>query len=372
MEGYHVTMLTFADVPKESSPFPHIIVKRSRYYPVFEAIKRLNLVKDHAEADRTEATFFAKFWNRIAYREGIELASELQPDLIYGYEIFSTRAAKRLSDKLGIPCITRFQGTELGLLLDSPKFYEAHDYINGTAVQADLIIMANDGTDGDRVLKRLGIEMDRVRFWPNGLHDKEKYLNEQPDEHYRAKMGLPEGAFVICTANRFVEWKRLDRIVKLMELLEKKPSPYLIAIGDGPEKSRVMEMVRSKGLENIRLLDALDHEEAIYHIANADLYITLNESGNLGNSILEALALGTAVCTLKNDSVCRVLEDGANAILFDEMDGKRIADGLAEWIGQDEKLLKLALAGRQYADEKLLSWPERMKLEIREIDKLLG
>lgn len=372
-QGYHVTMLTFAEVPKESSPFPHIVVKRSRYYPVFEALKRLNLVKDHAEADRTEATFFAKFWNRMAYREGLELASELQPDLLYGYEIFSTRAAKRLADKLEVPYVTRFQGTELGLLLDSPDFFKAHDYLKGTAVQADLVIMANDGTDGDKVLKRLGIEEDRIRFWPNGLHDKEKYLNEQPDENYRAKMQLPEEAFVICTANRFVDWKRLDRIVKVMGFLEKrKPSAHLIAIGDGPEKSRIMEMVRSKGLENIRFLDATDHEETIYHIANADLYITLNESGNLGNSILEALALGTAVCTLKNDSVCRVLEDRFNAILFDEMDEKRIADSLAEWMVQEENLRKLALAGRQYADRTLLSWPKRMKLEVREIEKLLG
>src|SRR5690606_34161475 len=49
-QGYHVTMLTFADVPKQSIPFPNILVKRSRYYDAYKSLKRLNLVKDHAEA----------------------------------------------------------------------------------------------------------------------------------------------------------------------------------------------------------------------------------------------------------------------------------------------------------------------------------
>ncbi|GKW44571.1 glycosyltransferase family 4 protein [Planococcus sp. NCCP-2050] len=370
-QGYHVTVLTFADVPKQSIPFPNVLVKRSRYYAVFEALKQLNLVKDHAEAERTEATFFAKFWNRMAYREGLELAAELEPDLMYGYEIYSTRAAKKLADQLEVPCVTRFQGTELGLLLDSPKFDEAHDYVKGTAVDADLIIMANDGTDGDKVLERLGIDQNKVRFWPNGLADKEKYLNYQRDEHYAMNMHLPEDAFVICTANRFVDWKRLDRIVKMMGYLEElKPTAHLIAIGDGPEKSRLMEMADSKGVKNILFLDAMDHEKTIDHIGNADLYITLNESGNLGNSILESLALGTAVCTLKNESVCKVLEDSFNAILFNEMDEKFIAERLAEWMDHEEMLRGLAANGRRYAKEKLLSWPERMQLEIHEIEKL--
>src|SRR5690606_26315966 len=215
----------------------------------------------------------------------------------------------------------------------------AHDYIKGTAVDADLIIMANDGTDGDKVLERLGIDQNKVRSWPNGLADKEKYLSYQRDENYALNMHLPEDAFIICTANRFVDWKRLDRIVKMMGSLEElKPTAHLIAIGDGPEKSRLMEMVHSKGVKNTLFLDAMDHEKTIDHIGNADLYITLNESGNLGNSILEALALGTAVCTLKNESVCKELEDGFNAILFNEMDEKFITEILAKLMVTEELL----------------------------------
>ena len=371
-QGFHVTMLTFADIPKRSSPFPNIEIRRSRYFPLFNLLNRLKIVSDHEETGRIGSSFYARTWNLLAYREGLHLSKQLKPDLLYGYEIYSTRPAKRIADELKLPCATRFQGTELGLLLNDPEFEEANDYIEGTAVNADLIIMANDGTDGDQVLERLGMEPEKIRFWPNGLHDKEKYLDYEKDDRYREKMDLPEDALIICTANRFVDWKRLDRVIKMMKhLIDVKPRVHLIAIGDGPEKQRLTELIKSLNLENIQFPGVMEHEETIYHIANADLYITLNESGNLGNSILEALSLGTVVCTLKNDSVNKVLKDGFNAMLFKEMDEKMIADGLAELLGNKEQMKMLEENGRQYAKEKLRSWPERMNLEIEEIKKLL-
>lgn len=371
-QGFHVTMLTFADIPKRSSPFPNIEMRRSRYFPLFHLLNRLKIVYDHEETGRIGSSFYARAWNLLAYKEGLHLSKQLKPDLLYGYEIYSTRPAKRLADELKLPCATRFQGTELGLLLDDPKFEEAKDYIEGTAVDADLIIMANDGTDGDQVLERLGMEEEKIRFWPNGLHDKEKYLDFKKDDQYREKMELPEDAFIICTANRFVDWKRLDRVIKMMKhLIGINPRVHLTAIGDGPEKKRLAELVKSLELENIHFLGVMEHEETICHIANADLYITLNESGNLGNSILEALSLGTVVCTLKNDSVNQVLEDGVNAVLFDKMDGKMIAERLAELLGNKEQLHMLEENGRHYAKRQLRSWPERMNLEIEEVKKLL-
>ncbi|RNF41260.1 glycosyltransferase family 4 protein [Planococcus salinus] len=385
--GIQVTMLTFADVPKVNEAFPGVIVRRSSFfllYAIMSKMKKLisDLIKNRerqtrqrpkTEIDRRGASLFALFWRRWAYREGLRLARELEPDLIYGYEIYSTIPAKRLADQLGLPLVTRFQGTELGLLLDSEQFYQATDYLKGTAVDADLIIMANDGTDGDKVLQKLGLDENKVRFWPNGLHNKEKYLHYKKNPDYKKQLKLPEESFVICTANRFVDWKRIDRIIRVMaELNRFNPDVYLLAIGDGPEKEALEKLAQSLNLDTVIFTGVMEHEDTVHHIANADLFITLNQSGNLGNSILEALALGTVTCTLKNDSVEKVLTDGINAILFDQMDEKRIAQRLAEVIKDEKTLQSLRNNAREYAADHLLSWPERMEMEIKEIRKLMN
>lgn len=384
--GIHVTMLTFADVPKTSEAFPGVVIRRSRFFTVYNVMakgkelisnfiekrKRQKQERPKTEIDRTGSSLFAVFWRWCAYSEGLRIARKLKPDLIYGYEIYSTVPAKRLALKLGVPCVTRFQGTELGLLLGSDRFHRATDYIKGTAVDADLIIMANDGTDGDKVLQKLDMDESKVRFWPNGLHNKEKYLHYRKDAGYRKKMKLPENAFITCTANRFVDWKRIDRIINTVaELTRTNPNVFLMVIGDGPEKEPLVKLAESLHLDNIMFPGVMDHEETIYHIANADLYITLNQSGNLGNSILEALALGTVTCTLKNDSVEKVLQDGQNAILFDCMDEQKIAEQLAAIMNDEQTLQKLRVNAREYAEERLLSWPERMEMEIGEVMKLI-
>ncbi|MDP9739958.1 UNVERIFIED_ORG: glycosyltransferase involved in cell wall biosynthesis [Bacillus sp. B2I3] len=385
--GYAVTMITCFGVPKVSNPFPNITVRRSSFFMLFNIVMKLkqgflNFFKkrEHktnnkitTEISRTGSLKFFKYWEVCGYIEGLLLSRKIKPDLIYGYEIYSTRPAKHLADKLGLPCVSRFQGTELGFFDNKEKFNEAVCYIKGTEVPTDLIIMANDGTDGDKVLQKLKLDENKVRFWVNGLHEKDKYIKYKKDAHFKKQMNLPDDAFIICTANRFVDWKRIDRIIKMMsELVKTNPNVYLIAIGDGPEKEAIMALSDSLKLTNVIFTGAMEHEDTIYQIANSDLYITLNHSGNLGNSILEALSLGIPVCTLKNDSVEKVLTNDQNAVLFNTVDEKMIANELTILIKDENKQRYLKKNAKKYAENYLLSWPERMELEIQDINKLVN
>ncbi|MBD7964910.1 glycosyltransferase family 4 protein [Fictibacillus norfolkensis] len=385
--GYDVTMLTFCDVPKESKPFPNITVKRSRFLKIFNFllktkqkllfIKRIRKEKsDKVTTDISVkgSTFLFKFWEVFGYLEGLSIAKKNKADLIYGYEIYSTRPSKRIADKIGVPSVSRFQGTELSFYLNEPdKFEKSMPYILGTKVPTDLVIMANDGTQGDEILVRLGVDINKVRFWVNGLTDKNKYLNYKKEGNYKGILGIPEDAFVICTANRFVDWKRIDRIIKVVhELTKKNQNVYLVAIGDGPEKMALAHLVSSLNLKNnVIFTGTLEHAETIYHIANADLYITLNEGGNLGNSVLEALALGTAVCTLRNNSVEKVLMDGYNAILFNTVDEQKISSQIYKLVENREMIENIKVNARNYAESKLLSWSDRMFLEVETISELI-
>ena len=49
------------------------------------------------------------------------------------------------------------------------------DEVFAMKVPVDLLIMANDGTMGDKVLRKVNVNMNKVRFWLNGV-DEDIYI----------------------------------------------------------------------------------------------------------------------------------------------------------------------------------------------------
>lgn len=84
---------------------------------------------------------------------------------IYGYEVSGVLAGRVAADKLGVPLITRFQGTELGQFLDEPKKLMSFEtVVEATTTEADLIIMANDGTRGTKCWISLASQKGNIAF----------------------------------------------------------------------------------------------------------------------------------------------------------------------------------------------------------------
>jgi glycosyltransferase involved in cell wall biosynthesis len=386
--GYAVTVIAFCDLKKKHlSPYPGVTVKRAasiRLWKGLRALKhRLRWAQSvAASSERQTSAGLARvrgypalyhWWCKFGLIEGLWACLAGKPDLIYGYEYSSVWPASLLGRWFRVPVVSRFQGTELGFFIDDEVGFSANDLlIKGTQIQTDMVVMGNDGTSGDKVLERLGIRKDSVRFWVNGITAKEQLLRFERDADYATQMGLPADAFIVTTANRFVDWKRIDRIVIAMaEVIKERPRAYLVAVGGGPEGDTLKELARQLGIvEHVLFPGIRPHDETVRHIANSHLYVTLNHSGNLGNSILEALALGVPVLTLRNGSVEHVLTHRYNAILVDDHAMNTIPANVIELIDAPSLRAELSRNARSYARDKLLSWDERMALEVSEAEKL--
>ncbi|HEX2675089.1 MAG TPA: glycosyltransferase, partial [Polyangiales bacterium] len=65
----------------------------------------------------------------------------------------------------------------------------------------------------------------------------------------RAELGLGD-AFVFLSVARLVGRKGVDRVVRALAALHAPdPAPHLVIVGDGPERERLLALVRSLGLE---------------------------------------------------------------------------------------------------------------------------
>lgn len=379
--GYIVKVITFRDIQKKDNPFKNVEICRSKYYWIFKLI--LKFKKIFRGKKRSVTTSLSpiklyydkhlfKVWSIFGYFECKRVIKKFKPDILYGYEVYSTRLAKKLATKFDLPLVTRFQGTELGFFLNENNFFDYYDYIESTKVDSNLAIMANDGTDGDKVLEKIGFDMKKSVFWVNGLHDKDAYLRFQKDKNFwRRNFNLPQNSIVICTANRFVPWKRIDRIISLFDKCSKtNENLHLFIIGDGQEKDALIKFAKKLKNDHIHFVGKMDHDKTIEYIGNSDIYITLNHSGNLGNSILEALCLGTMVITYDSASVYQVLSNGQNSFLINENENIAV-DELNSLFKNNKQISSIGKNGRDYAKRELLSWGDRMTMETNLVDKLI-
>ncbi|MCG2814704.1 MAG: glycosyltransferase family 4 protein, partial [Candidatus Aminicenantes bacterium] len=199
------------------------------------------------------------------YRQASQIAKSEEIDLFYGYEIYGTPIAGRLSRKFNKPCISRFQGTILAEKMKNPlwRLRHWHHYI-GLKVPADLFIMTDDGTQGDKVLSRLGVEKSKVRFWMNGVNKEIFDPNFNPAE-FKKSLHIPEQTKILLSVSRLVQWKRVDRIIKAMPLIVKsEPDTLLLIVGDGPGRNNLEKLSRNLSLQNrLVFFGALPHPETI-------------------------------------------------------------------------------------------------------------
>ena len=172
-------------------------------------------------------------------------------DALYAYEVHGVLAARLLRRRGNrLPLVTRFQGTVMHPALgDRLLYYRRYEEAMALQTAADLVIMTDDGTQGDEVLARLNPRAQgRVRFWRNGL-DLDRLHAPTEDERAaaRAELGVPAGAFVMLTASRLATWKRVDRAIRALPKIRSwLPGALLLVVGDGEERARLDALVRAR------------------------------------------------------------------------------------------------------------------------------
>lgn len=209
-------------------------------------LKRLTQIK--------KIGFFARaiwwlYFQIVSFVIAIYLGRKHKFDVVYGYEIYGTPVAKLLSKIWHIPMVSRFQGTSFGVNWNNKKFrnLRAWEHLLGLRVPADLIIMTNDGTQGNKVLSELGVDMSRVRFWMNGV-DWGPFETLPVQHEAKACLNI-EAKNTLLTVSRLVSWKCVDRSIQaLPEVIKDFPSILLVIVGDGSERENLEQLANKLGV----------------------------------------------------------------------------------------------------------------------------
>lgn len=101
------------------------------------------------------------------------------------------------------------------------------------------------------------------------------------------------------TVSRLVPYKKVDLIVAAFAAM---PDKQLIVIGDGPERKKIKDLVRS----NIHLLGALSFDAMKKYLSEARAYVFAAEE-DFGISPVEAQACGVAVIAFGKGGTCETV-----------------------------------------------------------------
>ena len=111
---------------------------------------------------------------------------------------------------------------------------------------------------------------------------------------------------LILTVGRMVSqerYKAFDEVIEAMlELLRRFPNLKYMIVGDGDDRSRLEEKVKSLGLsQQIIFAGKIPEHEKVSHYCLADAYVMPSHGDGLGIVFLEALACGVPVIGTKVD-----------------------------------------------------------------------
>ncbi|MEM4204304.1 MAG: glycosyltransferase family 4 protein [Candidatus Methanomethylicaceae archaeon] len=340
-------------------------------------IRKLRLIGDTVRG----LGFFARLiWWLIAQIQlsvkGFHLIEGRKIDLIYSWDVIAAPAAWFLSRKFKVPWVARYLGTWvplpkknkfLKLLWEFRFWQEALAF----KLPADLLIMTNDGTRGNEILREFGVDMQKVRFWVNGL-DWRLFIRLPTSQEAKESLNL-SCKNIILSVGRLVRWKRFERVIYgIQGVIEEFPEVLLVIVGDGPDRERLERLTSELKIQHhVRFEGAVPRTEIPKYMAAADIFITLYDWSNVGNTLLEAMMAGKCIVTLNSGDTGQFIRNGENGILLDYEDLPKLPEIIKMLLTDPSLRNQLGSNTRRFAEEHFWSWEERLNAEMLEIQRLL-
>lgn len=298
---------------------------------------------------------------------------------VYGYEVQGVLASnllKLLFIKRNIFYISRFQG-----VFYIKEHFKNHRYINllfnldtllALWLPSDLLIMTNDGTQGDKILKKIKSKsLKNFLFISNGINSPKITLKEELYNKYK----LPRDESFILMVSRLVKVKRVHLALQALKELKENRIPFnykLVIVGDGPELETLKKLAIESDIKNdVFFLGALPNEDVYSFMRASEMVLSLYESSNIGNPFFESMSVGTPFIAVNNGDTSLFVKHLDNGYLLSE---ENVVADLVSFFKKelegDISIESLKAGANQYSDQNLLSWEDRIKLEIDKIVEL--
>ena len=300
-----------------------------------------------------------------------------KPDLILGFEVGGTVSAEWYARLFHLPLVTKYMGTILYPYIKNRKSHLIPQYSRAMKAHSDLVLMLNDGTKGDKVLRSFGINESKVRFRIDGV-DKEKLKKSKISRIELSNfIGFnlkKEDIILLNISNHNSTWKRIDRcIYALNDLKKNKIRAKLILTGRGKNTSQLIKLTNHLGLSNsVYFLDRMPHSVILQLLYASNFLLNTNDVSNLSHTVLEGLCMGKAIISMDDGSLDGLIKDNYNGVLINPNESSpMIANRIEDLIKNNHLYNSISRNALKSSNEIIPTWDEKNIIELNEIKSLL-
>jgi 1,2-diacylglycerol 3-alpha-glucosyltransferase len=160
-------------------------------------------------------------------------------------------------------------------------------------------------------LHRYGVKKP-IYVLPNGI-DLNAFQKVEKG-YLHKKRNIPPNTKILLHVGRLGKEKSVDFIIQSFKVIhEKNPHTALVLVGNGSEKEKLQELVKTLGIAKaVYFLGTVNHSTIARVYEDADVFLFASRTETQGMVILEAFAAGLPVIALKDAAFHGVLEDGVN------------------------------------------------------------
>jgi N-acetyl-alpha-D-glucosaminyl L-malate synthase BshA len=252
--------------------------------------------------------------------------------------------AKQILSSHGIklPIVTTLHGTDI-TLVGRDSSYEP--VVTFAINHSDGVTAVSDSLKND-TYKNFKITKD-IEVIPNFIDLKR--FSKKPKDHFR-KAITPNGERLIVHTSNFRKVKRVQDVVEVFDLVRKEIPAKLLMIGDGPDRHKIEELCRDKGMnDEVRFLGKQEMVEEILSIS--DLFVMPSETESFGLAALEAMACQVPVISSDSGGMPELNVNGVTGFMSKVGDVQDMAKNALYILKDDAVLSKFRQAALARAKE---------------------
>jgi glycosyltransferase involved in cell wall biosynthesis len=168
----------------------------------------------------------------------------------------------------------------------------------------------------------------------------------------RARLGIAPGVLAVGAVGRLDPVKDVPTLLAGFRSFVASGAPaHLVLVGDGPERSRVEQLVRESGLDARVTLTGY-RADARELLSGFDVYVNSSVFEGVSLTILEAMAAGLPVVATRVGGTREVVVDEDTGLLIPSRDPRAVAEALRHLASDASRRRDFGLAGRQRVEQR--------------------
>jgi sugar transferase (PEP-CTERM/EpsH1 system associated) len=197
----------------------------------------------------------------------------------------------------------------------------------------------------DAMVTEIGVRPGKFKVIYNGVDTLKFGMRSRTGDR-----GAEQGEVIIGSVGRLAAVKNYGFLLRTVARLPRELRWRLVLIGDGPERTNLVETIRELDLnERVELLGHRDDVADL--LPRFDIFVLPSVSEGMSNTLLEAMAAGVAVVASNVGGNPEIIEPGRSGLLFPSGDLAAAVREISSLVTDPWRRAQLADAGAARAEK---------------------